>query len=77
MMYLPMFDNMHPTKVTHRHFKIGGTDHADYNRNMSRTLDDMNRTAISQNWDTVRTQREILDLQSQARNDLNNGVIFW
>ncbi|QHM69938.1 putative deoxyribonuclease RhsA [Mixta intestinalis] len=46
MIYLPVADGVHPTKVIHVDFKLDGLPHADYNKKLGGILDALEERAV-------------------------------
>nr|WP_243883677.1 RHS repeat-associated core domain-containing protein [Shewanella algae] len=72
MVYLPVADGIHPTKMTHHHFQLDGKPHAEYNAYIKERLDRLEESARVEGWDKERVNKELLDFQHETRYALNN-----
>jgi RHS repeat-associated protein len=72
MVYLPVTDGIHPTKMTHHHFQLDGKPHAEYNAYIGAELDALDKRAELEGWDKERVNKELLELQHRTRHSLNN-----
>jgi RHS repeat-associated protein len=73
MMYLPVARNIdpNPNLGLHRNWTI---EHKRYNEMVKRMTDRLEMLAKRQNWDYVRTQKEILNLQRNLRKGFQDGT---
>lgn len=71
MVYLPVVEGIHPTKMVHHEFKLNGKPHAEYNAYMRMRLDELEEHARFEQWDQERANKEALNLQHETRSNLN------
>ncbi|MDQ9011140.1 AHH domain-containing protein [Acinetobacter gerneri] len=73
MMYLPVCEGIDDIK---RGYHRGWTkEHENYNIMVNNKLGDLQRQSIRENWDKVRTQKELSALQLKLRASLNTGAL--
>ncbi|WP_177326658.1 RHS repeat-associated core domain-containing protein, partial [Plesiomonas sp. ZOR0011] len=71
MIYLPVADNIHPTKMVHHNFKLDGKPHSEYNAAMRDRLDALELQAQREGWSKEKANQEALKLQHDTRAALN------
>lgn len=77
MMYLPRKDGGPGTKTRHSNFRLGDCHHSKYDNYMQNLLDDVQRQAKANKWDTARVQKELMDIAKTSRRELNAGRRTW
>lgn len=72
MIFLPRYESNHPTKMTHRHFRIGNEHHSAYDKEIEIELYKLSMQARLEKWSPEMMRQKILQLQHKKRRQLNN-----
>ena len=72
MIFLPRYESNHPTKMIHRHFRIGNEHHSAYDKEIEIELYKLSTQARLEKWNPEMMRQKILQLQHKKRRQLNN-----
>jgi RHS repeat-associated protein len=72
LIYLPKEDGTHPTRSKHKGWNKG---HADYNKAMTKELDDIAKVGKANNWNKAQYSEAIEGLRGDTRQGLRKGKI--